>query len=63
MKVLNRRAYEWRRDHRDEVASQLKVYLERVGRRGSKKSVENALGGMMDFAATWRCCPTTPWRT
>jgi integrase len=57
MKVLNRRAYEWRRDHRDEVASQLKVYLEKVGRRGSKKSVENALGGMMDFCSYLEMLP------
>ncbi len=29
MKVLNRKAYEWRRDHRAEVLAQLKLYLEK----------------------------------
>jgi hypothetical protein len=45
MPVLNRKAYEWRRDHREEVVSHLKVHLEKVGRRGSKKSVECHRGG------------------
>ena len=57
MKVLNRRAYEWRRDHREQVVSQLKVYLEKVGRRGSKKSIENATGGMMDFCSYLEMLP------
>ncbi|MDA4134833.1 MAG: tyrosine-type recombinase/integrase [Thaumarchaeota archaeon] len=57
MKVLNRKAYEWRRDHREEVIPQLKVYLEKVGRRGSKKSVENATGGMMDFCSYLEMLP------
>ena len=57
MKVLNRKAYEWRRDHREEVVSQLKVYLEKVGRRGSRKSIENATGGMMDFCSYLEMLP------
>jgi integrase len=57
MKVLNKKAYEWRRDHRKEVVSQLKVYLEKVGRRGSKKSIENATGGMMDFCSYLEMLP------
>ena len=57
MKVLNRKAYEWRRDHREEVLPQLKTYLEKVGRRGSKKSIENATGGMMDFCSYLEMLP------
>lgn len=57
MKVLNQRAYEWRRDHREEVVGQLKAYLEKVGRRGSRKSVENATGGMMDFCSYLEMLP------
>jgi integrase len=57
MKVLNRRAYEWRRDHRDEAVAQLKTYLEKVGRRGSRKSVENSTGGMMDFCSYLEMLP------
>jgi integrase len=57
MKVLNRKAYQWRREHREEVVLQLKTYLEKVGRRGSKKSVENATGGMMDFCSYLEMSP------
>jgi len=35
----------------------LEVYLEKVGRRGSKKSVESATGGMMDFCSYLEMLP------
>jgi integrase len=51
LKVTNWEAHEWRMQHRANVEAQLKRFLERVGRRGSSKSVENALYHMSVFCS------------
>jgi integrase len=51
LKVNNWEAHEWRIQHKDQVQAQLKKFLEKVGRRGSKKSVESALYNMSVFCS------------
>jgi integrase len=51
LKVLNWEAHEWRIQHKEQIKEQLKRFLEKVGRRGSKKSVENALYQMSVFCS------------
>lgn len=57
MRIANREAYEWRREHREEVISQLRQFLEKVGRRGSAKSVDNATTGMVVFCSFLKMLP------
>lgn len=51
MKVYNWEAHRWRMEHREQVEAQLKKFLEKVGRRGSRKSVESALYNMSVFCS------------
>jgi integrase len=41
----------WRNEHRDQIRGQLKPFFDRVGRRGSKKSVTNASESMLVFCS------------
>ena len=50
-KIANREAYEWRKEHREEALAQIQKFLERVGRRGSEKSVENAITGVLALSS------------
>ena len=45
MKVLNRKAYEWRRDHRAEVLAQLKLYLEKGGGAAPRRASRTPRAG------------------